>query len=278
MDSYHDTYCVSGDGQVIIQNNDVTSLCEMITSHPYERIVILSGAGVSTNAGIPDYRSEGGLYSSGISAERLFDAESIDSHPEAIKLAEQMRVAEYTDSHTLPVFLHALGILVCVITQNVDGLYQRAGLPDEKIVEFHGSMSSGNVVAYGGAIDPEVADRSLKAMESADMVIVMGTSLQVSPFCALPNLLHKSGCRVLVDLFPTGTFRNEWNLTPYQCRMRGQMIGSSMKFGSRHVTLRSKFGQKYNKKHRKWREQHVFESDCDLFSEALMRGIVKNMI
>lgn len=269
---------VSMGGQVVLKRLCVEDICDALASGEHKRVVILSGAGVSTNAGIPDYRSPGGLYSRGIDAESLFDASKLGKTPESAELVRQIDEAEHTEAHTLAVFLHALGLLECVITQNIDGLYQRAGLPEDRVIEFHGSSERGNVVAYGDAIDVKVAKDSRAAMEAADMVLVMGTSLQVAPFCALPNILRKEGYRVLVDIDPENAFDNAWTGSAYRRSNAGMVVSSWMKFAGRKVTLRSSFGHSYSKRYRKWRKQDVFAADCDEFAEALMRGLVERLI
>ncbi len=103
----------------------------------YKNIVILSGAGVSTNSGIPDYRSATGIFKQ----MNLSDPEAFFSrgNPHAKEAYEQFSQiilkAPPTSSHKFAKWLNDNGVLRRVYTQNIDGLYQKAGLPKEKLVE-----------------------------------------------------------------------------------------------------------------------------------------------
>jgi NAD-dependent deacetylase len=111
-----------------------------------EKIVVFTGAGVSTESGIPDFRSPGGvwdrydpnefLYHKFLSSEETREkywAFSMSLWPVITK-------AEPNPAHIAIEYLHRLGKLDCVITQNIDGLHQRAGVPDDKVIELHGTM------------------------------------------------------------------------------------------------------------------------------------------
>lgn len=160
-----------------------------------------------------------------------------------------------------------------VITQNIDGLYQKTGLPSEMITEFHGSMD-GEVIKYGDSIPLDIVYRVEEHMEQADMVIVMGTSLQVAPFCAIPNMLNKHGIRILVDIQPQNTYVNHWSKQRSILDMDSGFyphapVKSWTKFGRRTVTLRPLFGTRY-KTRKKWPNQYVYQVDCDVWSNGLM--------
>ena len=112
-----------------------------------KKIVVFTGAGVSTESGIPDFRSPGGIcekYKPGDFTYRRFL-----SSPEARRKVWQMRRdgdggipldAEPNPAHYAIAEMDRLGKLDCVITQNVDSLHQKAGLSDDKVIELHGSM------------------------------------------------------------------------------------------------------------------------------------------
>jgi Sir2 family protein len=149
-------------------------------------------------------------------------------------------------------------------------------LPDDKISEFHGSYNS-TVVMYGDSIGFDILHRTLKNMKQADMVIVMGTSLQVAPFYAVPNLLQKNGIRILVDINPNNTFRNSWSKSNRKLYEDEGFYStpttvSCIKIGKRAVTLRPLFGTRYNDR-RKWREQYIYQADCDKWSLTLMEKL-----
>ena len=110
-----------------------------------KRTVVFTGAGISTESGIPDFRSPGGIW------ERFdpddFTYEKFIKDPEARKKHWQMlreggltTKAKPNPAHYAIAELHRLGKLDCVITQNVDNLHQKAGVPDDKVFELHGNM------------------------------------------------------------------------------------------------------------------------------------------
>lgn len=110
------------------------------------RITALTGAGVSTSAGIPDFRGPNGLWTRNPAAQRLSDIDSYVSDPSVREEAWRSR-AEHPAWHASPgaahrafVDLDGAGRLRSVLTQNIDELHQRAGLDRDKVVELHGSM------------------------------------------------------------------------------------------------------------------------------------------
>ena len=198
-----------------------------------KNIVFFGGAGVSTESGIPDFRSDGGLY------RKKFDypPEYILSHTFFINHTEEFfdfyrRYMLY--DHILPNAAHyklaameEAGKLSAVITQNIDGLHQKAG--SKKVFELHGSvyknrcMSCGKFYGLnkikesegiprcdcGGIIKPEVvlyeeplpSDALIgaeNALEKADLLIIAGTSLTVYPAAGLATSFKKK--KVLIDL------------------------------------------------------------------------------
>lgn len=168
--------------------------------------------------------------------------------------------AQPTATHYFCKTLYDKGLLKRVYTQNIDGLHQKAGLPEDLVVEYHGSLIKNNVVLYGDNISNDVINKTIDDFVNTpvDLVLVMGTSLQVAPFCALPNLVNKHCTRVLVDIKPENTFRNEWTVKKDPDDMYATSANTTMKFGNRTVTLKS-FWQKPSK----WKNQHVIKSDCD---------------
>lgn len=162
------------------------------------KVVILSGAGVSTNAGIPDYRS-GNRYllnflTSPMSEEQFY------SDPRFNEILSLFENSQPTLSHHLAKELHDQGLLLRVYTQNIDGLYQKAGLPEDMVVEFHGSAFKKNIVRMDDDIPNDVIEKLYDDFSTPQPVVmlVMGTSLQVNPFACIPNLAPKRSIRVLV--------------------------------------------------------------------------------
>jgi NAD-dependent deacetylase len=111
-------------------------------------IAILSGAGISTDSGIPDYRGPNGLWRRDPEAEKLVTYEYYMGDPEIRRRSWQMRrknralQAEPNAAHQAVAELERSGVPVRVITQNVDGLHQLGGVPTRKVLELHGSARS----------------------------------------------------------------------------------------------------------------------------------------
>lgn len=199
----------------------IIKLIDMINSS--KSIVFFGGAGVSTESGIPDFRSKDGLYN----MKYNYPPEKILSHSFFVTntedffkfYKEKMNSLKYNPNttHYTLVKLEKLGKLKAIITQNIDGLHQKAG---SKIVyELHGSVmrnyclycgkeynaeyvfnsksiipkcSCGgvikpDVVLYEEPLDNDVYENALKAISNCDMLIIGGTSLAVYPASYLIN-------------------------------------------------------------------------------------------
>ena len=186
------------------------------------RIVFFGGAGVSTESGIPDFRSTDGLYHQ----KYDYPPETILSHTFFMKKTEEFYRfykdkmlcldAKPNAAHKKLAELEAAGKLTAVVTQNIDGLHQKAG--SKNVLELHGSVlrnycmkcgkfydaesilhSEGiprcecagiikpDVVLYEEGLDQKTIEGSLRAIRNADMLIVAGTSLTVYPAAGLIN-------------------------------------------------------------------------------------------
>lgn len=195
-------------------NADIQALQSMIEQS--DNIVFFGGAGVSTESGIPDFRSCDGLYNQ----KYKFPPESIISHTFFVRRPEEFYEfyrdrmlaleAKPNAAHLFLARLEAAGKLKAVVTQNIDGLHQAAG--SKSVFELHGSVhrnycmrcgrfydaeyikeSSGiprcacggiikpDVVLYEEGLDARVVEGAVSAISSADMLIVGGTSLVVYP-------------------------------------------------------------------------------------------------
>jgi len=124
------------------------------------RAVVFTGAGISTESGIPDFRSPGGMWSrrrpvdfrdfvASESARREAWSQRVESH-------RTMVCAEPNHGHRAVASLVRRGIVTTVITQNIDGLHQRAGVPDARVVELHGNSTYAQCIECGApyALDP----------------------------------------------------------------------------------------------------------------------------
>lgn len=111
-----------------------------------ERVVVLTGAGISTDSGIPDFRGPNGVWTKNPAAERASTLEHYLAEPETRRAAwrnrQQMRAwtAEPNAAHHAIVALQQRGTLLAVVTQNIDELHQRSGVDPDRVVEVHGTM------------------------------------------------------------------------------------------------------------------------------------------
>lgn len=111
-----------------------------------DRVVALTGAGISTDSGIPDFRGPGGVWTRNPAAERMSTLENYLSDPEVRRaswrdrLASPAWLARPNAGHQALVRLERMGKLDALLTQNIDGLHQQAGNDPDRVVELHGTM------------------------------------------------------------------------------------------------------------------------------------------
>jgi NAD-dependent deacetylase len=121
-----------------------------------ERICVLTGAGISTDSGIPDFRGPNGIWTKNPGAEKAATIDTYLRDPEARRRAWRRYVVggvwserAPNDGHRALVRLEARGKLHTLITQNVDGLHARAGTSEDKLVEIHGTMAKAMCLSCG---------------------------------------------------------------------------------------------------------------------------------
>ena len=215
----------------------------------YNNIIFMVGAGISTTAGIPDFRSKTGLFQQlqekyGMSSpEEFFEKRTFLEKPEFFY--EFCKIFDLTEikptlTHKFMKYMIDQGIVKYVFTQNIDGLELKAKIPKEKIVFAHGSFTEGhcskchkkidiNIINQGikdgkvvycdtcnGPCKPNVVfygedlseDFYIKAIESkdCDLVIILGTSLQVYPFAKIPKTLSVKSWKVVFNKDKVGNF------------------------------------------------------------------------
>lgn len=227
---------------VTLRNRTIEGLAEYMKNA--KRIVVLTGAGISTSAGIPDFRSpDTGLYANLARlnlpyAEAVFDISYFRQNPLPFyTLAHELYPGRYrpTVTHSFISLLHKKGKLLRLFTQNIDCLEREAGVPDDIIIEAHGSFATQrcieckvpypdermkevvmakevprcitktcdglvkpDIVFFGEAL-PEAFHRNRGVPAMADLAIVMGTSLSVQPFASLPGFVAENTPRVLIN-------------------------------------------------------------------------------
>ena len=193
-----------------------------------DNIVFFGGAGVSTESGIPDFRSETGIYNTvhkyGCSPEQILSHTFFMRKPEIFydfyKSTMVYREAEPNEAHKALAKLEKIGKLKAVVTQNIDGLHQKAG--SEKVYELHGTimknycmkcgqfydldyvmasegvprcekcggMVKPDVVLYEEGLDDTTISKSVRAIAEADVLIIGGTSLNVYPAAGFIDYFH----------------------------------------------------------------------------------------
>ena len=202
------------------------------------RVVGFTGAGISTESGIPDFRSPGGVWST---ARMIEYSEFLCSREARIEAWRQksiawpaMRDAIPNAGHNAFVELERRGKVTAMITQNIDGLHQRAGQSPELVIELHGTMAEAMCLECGdripmddavgrvarGELAPECelcagmlkaatisfgqpmpaheVERAIGACEACDLLIAVGSSLVVYPAASLPALAKQSGARLII--------------------------------------------------------------------------------
>jgi NAD-dependent deacetylase len=204
------------------------------------RIVALTGAGISTESGIPDFRGPQGVWTKDPKAERLSNIHYYMSDPEVRRLSWRSRL-EHPAWHAAPnaghvalVSLERRGRLEAIVTQNIDGLHQLAGSSPEKVIEVHGTIREvmcmacrgrgpmmaaldrvragetdprcgrcGGIlksatISFGQALEPDVIARAMTAAASADLLLAIGSSLQVYPIAGAVPLASSAGARIVI--------------------------------------------------------------------------------
>ncbi|BAS28244.1 SIR2 family NAD-dependent protein deacylase [Limnochorda pilosa] len=204
-------------------------------------VAVLTGAGCSTESGIPDYRSSQGLWKR--HPQELGTPHGMEAWPEEFYAFYAARVralqeARPNQAHLALARFQQAGLLAALITQNVDGLHQAAGAQD--VIELHGSMAHTrcqrcgrkdrperlleevhglhdrpacrhcggplrpDVVLFGELLPEEAAERAFRAAESCRLFLVVGSSLQVAPAASLPGQALLAGAPLaVVNLDPT---------------------------------------------------------------------------
>ena len=203
-------------------------------------IVALTGAGISTESGVPDFRGPQGLWTKNPKAERLSNIHYYMSDPEVRQLAWQQRLnhpawrAKPNAGHFALASLERAGKLRALITQNIDGLHEKAGNSTERVIEVHGTvhevvcMTCGRrgpmadvlarvragesdppclecggilksaTISFGQQLVPDVIDRAMRAADEADLLLAIGSTLQVYPVAAVVPRAKSAGARIVI--------------------------------------------------------------------------------
>jgi len=215
-----------------------SQLLEMIRAS--ERIVALTGAGISTASGIPDFRSPGGLWED-VDPMEVATLSVFRDDPERFWSFYRARLDmagqfEPNPGHLLLAHLEQLGKLSAVITQNIDGLHQAAGVSPELVFEVHGSVrelvclaceeryprervdelsESGlprckcgeilkpGVVLFEEMLPEDEFEKSVEALVGCDLLLLIGSSLVVYPAAGLPAHRNPAASMAVINAEPT---------------------------------------------------------------------------
>lgn len=205
-----------------------------------QRIVVFSGAGISTESGIPDFRGPGGVWETvdpnDFHIDRFLGSEAGRRRYwlRSTEMYHAILKAQPNAGHLAVTQLGAMGRLRAVITQNVDGLHQLAGTPDDEVIELHGSQrkvhclscgashareafqpqvdADGNApacldcgglmkpatISFGQMLREEDLARADAAARDCDLFLVLGSSLVVYPAAHYPRLAAEQGARLVI--------------------------------------------------------------------------------
>ncbi|MDW7739554.1 MAG: NAD-dependent deacylase [Bacillota bacterium] len=219
-------------------NEKIRKVAELLLDSDYA--LALTGAGISTESGIPDFRSPGsGLWT--MLDPEMFTIQGFKRNPGAfyragIPFFKMLEQAEPNEAHQVLAELENRGMIKGIITQNVDALHQKGG--SKKVYEIHGTLSSAScmhcgrqvpieevaadveeglipplcvecgevlkpdVVLFGEPLSPDYG-KAMKEVEKADLILVIGSSMQVSPANQIPAL-----CDNVVIINRTPTFHD----------------------------------------------------------------------
>lgn len=207
---------------------------------PAPVVTVLTGAGISTDSGIPDFRGPDGLWTRDPEAERLATIDAYLANPDVRRRSWLARRANPAwgaapnAGHRALVDLERRGTLRALVTQNIDRLHQRAGSSPDLVLELHGNMveavcwscgarsltqealerlDAGDpdpacmlcggilktaTVMFGQSLDPEVLDAAVAAARSCDVLLAVGSTLQVHPAAGLCDVAVAAGAQLVI--------------------------------------------------------------------------------
>ena len=210
----------------------ITTVARLLFEARYA--IALTGAGVSTESGIPDFRGRSGIWKE-FNPLLYGNIETLKSDPSffwklAKRIAPTLLKASPNPGHYALAEIEGLGKIECIITQNIDGLHQQAG--SVSVFEVHGSLSNftcmncetdysqeeivpkifkgvpkceecggflkPDVVLFGESLPMDQIEKSQAAAREADLILVAGSALEVLPINQLPNIVIANGGKVVI--------------------------------------------------------------------------------
>ncbi|QDG77480.1 Sir2 family NAD-dependent protein deacetylase [Labrenzia sp. PHM005] len=223
--------------------NIITELAEAqefvssLAQKPGGSIVALSGAGISTESGIPDFRSPGGIWSQRAPVQYQdfldFEESRLEDWDRRFEMLGFFEKAEPNHAHRALSRLSAAGQLKVLITQNVDGLHQRSGVQEDKLIELHGNSTYATcldcgaiaaledqedlvarsisptcgkcggllkaaVISFGQSMPQDELQKAAIAAQNCETFLVLGSSLVVHPAAQLPVIAAQNGADLVI--------------------------------------------------------------------------------
>ena len=215
---------------------DIAELAELIAQA--RRAVVFTGAGISTESGIPDFRSPGGIWTRMAPIDFADFLASEEARRETWRrrfaMEQTFRGAAPNRGHRAVAELVRRGTAAAVITQNIDGLHQASGIPAERVIELHGNTTYAHcldcarryeldalrrqferdetapicdacggfvktaTISFGQAMPPAAMRRAETETIAADLFIVAGSSLVVYPAAGFPDLAKRYGAALVI--------------------------------------------------------------------------------
>jgi NAD-dependent deacetylase len=216
--------------------SDIAELRRLIEQA--ERAVVFTGAGISTESGIPDFRSPGGIWTqqNPIYFQDFVASETArrETWRRRFAMDAVLRAAEPNRGHRAVATLVRKGKVASIITQNIDGLHQASGVPAEQVIELHGStmyahcLTCGQryeleairvaferdeaaphckwcdglvktaTISFGQSMPVEAMKRAQRETLAADLFLVAGSSLVVYPAAAFPEVAKQNGATLVI--------------------------------------------------------------------------------
>jgi NAD-dependent protein deacetylase/lipoamidase len=220
----------------MVLDRDVAELAELIAQA--RRAVVFTGAGISTESGIPDFRSPGGIWTKMAPIDFADFLASEEARRETWRrrfaMEETFGAAAPNRGHRAVAELVRRGTAAAVITQNIDGLHQASGISEDQVIELHGNTTYAHcldcaqryelaalriaferdefaplceacggfvktaTISFGQAMPPLPMRRAQTETLAADLFIVAGSSLVVYPAAAFPELAKRNGAALVI--------------------------------------------------------------------------------
>jgi NAD-dependent deacetylase len=226
-------------GRCTVSDSDPFARAADLLGHA-EEITVLTGAGISTDSGIPDFRGPNGVWTKNPAAQRQSSLQEYEADPRLRRQSWQHRrehpvwSARPNPAHHALVEMELAGRLRTILTQNIDGLHQRAGNDPALVLELHGTMHSvvclscadrtpmtealarvdagepdpaclrcGGIlksatISFGQRLDQTVFRAAAWAASDCDVLLAVGSSLTVEPAAGLVAMAANAGARVVI--------------------------------------------------------------------------------